>query len=50
MKFLPLLLMTFGAMLIGCERHDFEDTRELHIKPPRESSEEKTESAEKTEH
>jgi len=35
MKFLPLLLMAFGAMTIGCERHSFEDTRELHNKPER---------------
>lgn len=30
MKFLPLLMMAFGALVIGCERHDFEDTKKLH--------------------
>lgn len=32
MKFLPLLMIAFGAMVIGCERHDFEETRKLHDK------------------
>jgi len=41
MKFLPLLLMAFGAMTIGCERHSFEDTRELHNKPERPAADEK---------
>lgn len=30
MKFLPLLMMAVGAMVIGCERHDFDVTKELH--------------------
>jgi len=30
MKFLPILMMALGAMIVSCERHDFEDTRKLH--------------------
>jgi len=30
MKFFPILMMAFGALVIGCERHDFEDTKKLH--------------------
>ena len=25
-------MMALGAMVIGCERHDFEETRKLHDK------------------
>jgi len=35
MKFLPLLMMTLGALVVGCERHEFEGeygTRQLHEK------------------
>jgi hypothetical protein len=46
MKFLPLLMMTLAALLIGCEKHDFKETRELHDKPERV----KKESAAKDEH
>jgi len=33
MKYLPLIAMSLGAMIVGCERHDFEETRKLHDKP-----------------
>lgn len=36
MRFFPMILMAFGAMIVGCERHDFHDeevgTRQLHVK------------------
>jgi len=32
MKFFPLIMMVLGAMIVGCERHDFEETRKLHDK------------------
>lgn len=33
MKYVPLIAMAMGAMIVGCERHDFEETRKLHDKP-----------------
>ncbi|MFU8894630.1 MAG: hypothetical protein ACNA8L_13495 [Luteolibacter sp.] len=33
MKHLPLIAIALGAMIVGCERHDFEETRKLHDKP-----------------
>jgi hypothetical protein len=39
-------MITLGALMIGCERHDFEETRELHDKPARV----RKESAAKDEH
>lgn len=33
MKHLPFIAMALGAMIVGCERHDFEETRKLHDKP-----------------
>ncbi len=36
MKFFPMILMACGAMIVGCERHEFtgeDGTRQLHVKP-----------------
>jgi len=53
MKYLPLIAMALGAMIVGCERHDFEDTRKLHDKPglaaPLEEDEKGGETAEDSE-
>ena len=49
MKFIPLLMMTLGALVVGCERHDFEGehgTRQLHdrsMPEPVEDEDEETE-------